>query len=139
MLTPKMKYASNPFSMRKYFKSLCTQVQRSETPDSMQMDTTSINTKYSSDHTEMSGDAQAIEKDSPVKTADVPVKENVTSASVKGFKEWFENNKANLESEFPGMKTAELKKEAVKKFKVNFFIKITCSIYNLFPIYFIQC
>jgi len=120
-----MRYSTNPFPMSKYFKSLCTQVQRSETPDSMQIDTTIVNTKYSADYTEMSGDAQVIEKDSPVKTADIQVKENGTSASVKGFKEWFENNKANLESEFPGMKTAELKKEAVKKFKVHFFIKVT--------------
>lgn len=82
----------------------------------MQMDSTVVSTKLSLDNSEMSVDTHVTGRDSPIEQ----VKENGTSASVQGFKEWFQNNKAKLECEFPGMKTAQLKKEAVKKFKVEF-------------------
>jgi len=84
----------------------------------MQLDTSNLSSKHMSDFSQASQDASRTTPEIPKDKEEVAIKENGNNTAVDGFKKWFENNKANLESEFPGMKLADLKKEAVKKFKV---------------------
>ncbi|XP_059468502.1 WD repeat and HMG-box DNA-binding protein 1 [Neocloeon triangulifer] len=91
---------------------------RSATPDSLQMDSSDVSSKHMSDFSEQSRtslDTNSVALESPKVVEEAKAKEN--GSAVDGFKKWFENNKSNLQAEFPGMKLADLKKEAIKKFK----------------------
>jgi hypothetical protein len=90
---------------------------RVDSPDSEQIESS----KQIPDISEVSQEAS----ESPKEKIVTKSKEN--GNAVDGFKTWFETNKSNLESEYPGMKLADLKKEAIKKYKV----KISCKLNNL--------
>ncbi|XP_065349851.1 WD repeat and HMG-box DNA-binding protein 1 [Cloeon dipterum] len=100
--------------LSKYSNSEELDVTRSDSPDSM--DVSNMSSKHMSDFSEASQETNAAPSAViPKQTEAESAKEN--ASGLNDFKKWFENNKTKLQAEHPGLKLAELKKEAIKVFK----------------------